>query len=77
MTTFSMEAFVEFVTFQAKYIAECLDEIKCELKLDNLAAKANAINKLIYVSLSTGYYMQIDICAVMIIRLRSAANARQ
>ena len=35
---------------QSKYIAECLDEIKQELKQDNLAVKANAVNKLTYVS---------------------------
>jgi len=35
---------------QSKYIAECLDEIKQELKQDNLVVKANAVNKLTYVS---------------------------
>ncbi len=34
---------------KAKYIAECIDEIKQELKQDNIAVKANAINKLCYV----------------------------
>ena len=34
---------------EAKYIAECIDEIKQELKQDNMAVKANAINKLCYV----------------------------
>jgi len=37
------------VMLQSKYIAECLDEIKQELKQDNLAVKANAVNKLTYV----------------------------
>ena len=36
--------------FQAKYIAECIDEIKQELKQDNIAVKANAVSKLSYVS---------------------------
>jgi AP-3 complex subunit delta len=35
---------------EAKYISECIDEIKQELKQENIAAKANAINKLCYVS---------------------------
>jgi AP-3 complex subunit delta-1 len=34
---------------ESKYIAECIDEIKVELKQDNIAVKANAINKLSYV----------------------------
>lgn len=34
---------------ESKYIAECIDEIKVELKQDNMAVKANAINKLCYV----------------------------
>ena len=36
--------------FQAKYIAECIDEIKQELRQENVAVKANAVNKLNYVS---------------------------
>jgi AP-3 complex subunit delta-1 len=35
---------------QGKYIAECIDEIKQELRQENQAVKANAVNKLIYVS---------------------------
>lgn len=35
--------------FQAKYIAECIDEIKQELKQENVAVKANAVSKLSYV----------------------------
>jgi len=34
---------------QAKYINEAIDEIKQELKQDNIAIKANAVNKLTYV----------------------------
>jgi len=36
--------------FQAKYVAECLDEIKSELRQENIAVKAIAVNKLTYVS---------------------------
>ena len=35
---------------EAKYIAQCIEEIKAELRLDNLSVKANAIAKLTYVS---------------------------
>lgn len=35
---------------EAKYIADCVDEIKQELKQDSMTVKANAINKLCYVS---------------------------
>ena len=37
---------------QSKYIAECIDEIKQELRQDNIAIKANAVNKLCYVSIT-------------------------
>ncbi|ERE72418.1 AP-3 complex subunit delta-1 isoform 1 [Cricetulus griseus] len=33
---------------QAKYISQCIDEIKQELKQDNIAVKANAVCKLTY-----------------------------
>lgn len=35
---------------QAKYIGQCLDEIKNELKDSSFSVKANAISKLLYVS---------------------------
>ena len=35
---------------EAKYISECIDEIKQELKQENISVKANAISKLCYVS---------------------------
>ena len=35
---------------EAKYIAQCMEEIKIELKQDNIAVKANAVTKLAYVS---------------------------
>lgn len=38
-----------FFYFQGKYIAECIDEIKQELRQENQAVKANAVNKLLYV----------------------------
>lgn len=41
-----------FVSWQAKYIASCLDEIKQELRQENAAVKANAVAKLTYVSRS-------------------------
>ena len=39
-----------YICLQAKYIAECIDEIKLELRQDNMSVKANAVNKLTYVS---------------------------
>ena len=39
-----------FFFFQAKYIAQCMDEIKAELRQENFAVKANAVAKLTYVS---------------------------
>ena len=36
-------------TFQVKYIAQCIEEIKAELKQENIAVKANAVAKLSYV----------------------------
>ncbi|CAL1543843.1 unnamed protein product [Lymnaea stagnalis] len=36
---------------ESKYIAECIDEIKQELKQENLAIKANAVNKLTYLQM--------------------------
>ena len=36
---------------QARYIAQCLDEIKHELKQDNIAIKTNAIEKLAYLQM--------------------------
>lgn len=38
-----------FVNLQAKYIAQCVEEIKEELRHDSLFVKANAISKLTYV----------------------------
>ncbi|CAF4456106.1 unnamed protein product, partial [Rotaria sp. Silwood2] len=36
---------------EAKYINEAIDEIKQELKQDNIAIKANAVNKLTYLQM--------------------------
>lgn len=35
--------------FQAKYVSQCIDEIKQELRQENVAVKANAVIKLAYV----------------------------
>lgn len=37
---------------EAKYITQCMEEIKVELRQDNMAVKANAVAKLTYVSTS-------------------------
>ena len=39
-------------------MAECMDEIKQELRQDNLAVKANAISKLTYVCLIQDFPIQ-------------------
>lgn len=39
-----------FALFQAKYIAQCIEEIKLELRQDNMNVKCNAVAKLTYVS---------------------------
>lgn len=39
-----------FFVMQGKYIAQCIEEIKQELRQDNVSVKANAVAKLIYVS---------------------------
>jgi uncharacterized protein YegL len=43
--------------FQAKYIAQCIEEIKQELRQDNVAVKANAVAKLTYVSSEHVHYV--------------------
>lgn len=40
------------ISLQAKYIAQCMEEIKLELRQDNINVKCNAVAKLTYVSLS-------------------------
>ena len=35
--------------FQAKYIAQCIEEIKQELRQENMSVKATAVAKLTYV----------------------------
>ena len=54
--------YLYFVLFclQSKYIAECIDEIKQELRQDNQAIKANAVSKLTYVSLNVFHHMNIE-----------------
>ncbi|XP_076439969.1 AP-3 complex subunit delta-1-like isoform X2 [Babylonia areolata] len=56
---------------EAKYIAECMDEIKQELKQDNLAIKANAVNKLAYLQM-LGY--DISWAAFNIIEVMSSTK---
>lgn len=48
------------VFIQAKYISQCIDEIKQELKQDNIAVKANAVCKLTYVSASLGLHLPVE-----------------
>lgn len=38
------------LNFQATYISQCMEDIKQELRQDNLSVKSNAIAKLTYVS---------------------------
>lgn len=40
---------------QAKYISQCMEDIKQELRQDNLSVKSNAIAKLTYVSSYNNY----------------------
>uniref|UniRef100_A0A8C0IHN4 AP-3 complex subunit delta-1 n=1 Tax=Bubo bubo TaxID=30461 RepID=A0A8C0IHN4_BUBBB len=61
-----------FVCFpQAKYISQCIDEIKQELKQDNIAVKANAVCKLTYLQM-LGY--DISWAAFNIIEVMSASK---
>lgn len=43
-----------FVSLQAKYIAQCIEEIKQELRQENISVKANAVAKLTYVGYLIG-----------------------
>uniref|UniRef100_A0A8D0VFT2 AP-3 complex subunit delta-1 n=1 Tax=Sus scrofa TaxID=9823 RepID=A0A8D0VFT2_PIG len=54
---------------EAKYISQCIDEIKQELKQDNIAVKANAVCKLTYM---LGY--DISWAAFNIIEVMSASK---
>lgn len=58
-----------FVCFpQAKYISQCIDEIKQELKQDNIAVKANAVCKLTYVSALLGSHgIAAGFCSFLLI----------
>lgn len=53
-----------YITWQAKYIANCLDEIKQELRQENATVKANAVAKLTYVSTlnSNSQFQNIQSC---------------
>uniref|UniRef100_A0A452TKH9 AP-3 complex subunit delta-1 n=1 Tax=Ursus maritimus TaxID=29073 RepID=A0A452TKH9_URSMA len=56
---------------RAKYISQCIDEIKQELKQDNIAVKANAVCKLTYLQM-LGY--DISWAAFNIIEVMSASK---
>lgn len=56
---------------ESKYIAECIDEIKLELRQDNLAIKANAVSKLTYLQM-LGY--DISWAAFNIIEVMSSTK---
>lgn len=56
---------------EAKYISTCIDEIKQELKQDNIAVKANAVCKLTYLQM-LGY--DISWAAFNIIEVMSASK---
>lgn len=42
---------------QAKYIAQCIEEVKQELRQDNINVKCNAVAKLTYVSGELIFYV--------------------
>ncbi|KAJ7395577.1 AP-3 complex subunit delta-1 [Pitangus sulphuratus] len=63
--------FLSSVATQAKYISQCIDEIKQELKQDNIAVKANAVCKLTYLQM-LGY--DISWAAFNIIEVMSASK---
>lgn len=50
---------------QAKYISICIDEIKSELKQDNIAVKANAVCKLTYVRPFAHCTCEMSLCFVL------------
>ncbi|KAK3089741.1 hypothetical protein FSP39_006122 [Pinctada imbricata] len=56
---------------EGKYIAECIDEIKQELRQENVAVKSNAVNKLIYLQM-LGY--DISWAAFNIIEVMSSTK---
>ncbi|XP_074643854.1 AP-3 complex subunit delta-1-like isoform X2 [Tubulanus polymorphus] len=56
---------------ESKYIAECIEEIKQELKQDNLSIKANAVSKLAYLQM-LGY--DISWAAFNIIEVMSSTK---
>uniref|UniRef100_A0A8C9KMZ8 Adaptor related protein complex 3 subunit delta 1 n=1 Tax=Panthera tigris altaica TaxID=74533 RepID=A0A8C9KMZ8_PANTA len=60
-----------YLQASAKYISQCIDEIKQELKQDNIAVKANAVCKLTYLQM-LGY--DISWAAFNIIEVMSASK---
>ena len=47
--------------FQAKYIAQCIEEVKQELRQDNINVKCNAVAKLTYVSVCDGNRVHLNV----------------
>lgn len=45
--------------FQAKYIGQCIEEIKEELRQENINVKCNAVAKLTYVSCIAKNYVNV------------------
>ncbi|VDK22932.1 unnamed protein product [Taenia asiatica] len=64
---------------EAKYINECIDEIKNELKTGNIVSKANAINKLAYrigyLAASQCFGEQIDVLMLATNLIRKDLNS--
>ena len=46
----SVRPFSSLTLLQSQFIAQCLTEIKAELRQENALVKANAVSKLTYVS---------------------------
>lgn len=49
-------------SFQARYIASCIEEIKVELRQDPTFVKANAVEKLAYVISCNIFFGRISLC---------------
>lgn len=68
---------LSFVCLQAKYISTCIDEIKQELKQDNIAVKANAVCKLTYVrSLKALHWFTDSFCLTLTLDTQALINLR-
>jgi hypothetical protein len=47
-----------FLYLKASYIAQCIEEIKQELRIDNISVKCNAVAKLTYVCFQN-YFLKL------------------